>query len=312
MELDLACVDSFMVLVDERHLGHAARRQNLTTSALSKRIRRLEQQVGVELVERGPVGVVAVTAAGMRFAQHAEALMASAHAAREAARSEPSPYSVRLGVPGMIGEYPQRFELEAAAGELRRLLPNVRLHCYGIPFDALASSLLDGLIDVLWTASEATDVRLESTPVGALWRAGIVSARHELAQATEVALADFLDYPMIYDPDLPSAWMAQWYFGDVRTRDEAALVAIAARNVACVLESVARGAGVAAAPARLATRLSPEFHAVTVQGSPPILYHAVRRRTDHREPVLALVQALAVLAGEPVAGVSTTTTGTAT
>jgi DNA-binding transcriptional LysR family regulator len=47
MDLDLSCVASFLVLLDERHYGRAAAKLNLTSSALSKRIQRLERQVGV-------------------------------------------------------------------------------------------------------------------------------------------------------------------------------------------------------------------------------------------------------------------------
>ena len=54
MDLDLTCVHSWLVLVQEQHFGRAAPRLNLTPSALTKRIQRLERQVGVPLVVRNP------------------------------------------------------------------------------------------------------------------------------------------------------------------------------------------------------------------------------------------------------------------
>ncbi|MEV6862112.1 LysR family transcriptional regulator, partial [Streptosporangium subroseum] len=74
MDLNLGLVADFLVLVQERHYGRAAVRLHLTSSALTKRIQRLEGQLGVVLVERGPAGVFAVTSAGRRFAIAAEPL----------------------------------------------------------------------------------------------------------------------------------------------------------------------------------------------------------------------------------------------
>ncbi|WP_424532783.1 LysR family transcriptional regulator [Sphaerisporangium viridialbum] len=90
MDLDLGLVADFLVLVEERHYGRAAVRLHLTSSALTKRIQRLEGQLGVALVERGPAGVLAVTSAGRRFAIAAEPLIAQANAARENVRATPA------------------------------------------------------------------------------------------------------------------------------------------------------------------------------------------------------------------------------
>lgn len=91
MDLDLACVSSFLVLIDEQHFARAAARLNLSPSALSKRLRRLEHQVGTELVDRGPSGMLALTPAGIRFAREAGPLLAQASAAQHAARDESLP-----------------------------------------------------------------------------------------------------------------------------------------------------------------------------------------------------------------------------
>lgn len=89
MNLDLGLVADFLVLVQERHYGRAAVRLHLTSSALTKRIQRLERQLGVALIERGPSGVLAVTSAGQRFELAAGPLIAQASAARDSARATP-------------------------------------------------------------------------------------------------------------------------------------------------------------------------------------------------------------------------------
>ena len=67
MDLDLGCVASFLVLLREGSYGRAAVAQHLSQSALTKRILRLEQQLGVPLVVRGSTGVAGTTPAGARF-----------------------------------------------------------------------------------------------------------------------------------------------------------------------------------------------------------------------------------------------------
>jgi DNA-binding transcriptional LysR family regulator len=84
MVLDLLLASSFVVLAEEKHFGHAAARLHLTKSALTKRVQRLERQVGAALLERGPSGVCQLTPAGRRFAAAAPALLAHAGAVQAA------------------------------------------------------------------------------------------------------------------------------------------------------------------------------------------------------------------------------------
>jgi hypothetical protein len=92
MDLDLMNVHSFVVLIEERHFGRAARRLYVTPSALTKRVQRLERQVGMLLVDRTSGGIAKITPAGERLAQHAPDLLAAAAAAIDAAK-QPLPGS---------------------------------------------------------------------------------------------------------------------------------------------------------------------------------------------------------------------------
>lgn len=88
MDLDLSCVASFLILVEEANYGRAAERLHVSASALTKRIQRLEHQIGVPLLVRDPSRVTGPTPAGARFAIEAGALMAAARSARAVARAE--------------------------------------------------------------------------------------------------------------------------------------------------------------------------------------------------------------------------------
>jgi|GEM_PF-3123641 len=61
-------VASFLMLIEEENFGRAAARLHITAPTMTKRIQRLEQQLGVNLLERSARGVLGVTGAGRRFA----------------------------------------------------------------------------------------------------------------------------------------------------------------------------------------------------------------------------------------------------
>jgi DNA-binding transcriptional LysR family regulator len=80
VDLDLSLVRSFVVTADQMHFGKAARELHITQQALSKRIRRLETDLGVPLFAR-TTRDVCLTPAGARFLPHALELLAAAEAA---------------------------------------------------------------------------------------------------------------------------------------------------------------------------------------------------------------------------------------
>lgn len=89
MDLDLSCVASFLILMEEQHFGRAATRLHMVPSTLTKRVQRLERQVGVPLIVRDATGVLGPTPAGRRLAAEGEALLAHACAVRASVRAEP-------------------------------------------------------------------------------------------------------------------------------------------------------------------------------------------------------------------------------
>lgn len=69
--MDIALLKTFLELHQTRHFGHAARRLFLTQSAVSARLRQLEDSLGVTLFTRDRNNVH-LTPAGLRFLKHAE------------------------------------------------------------------------------------------------------------------------------------------------------------------------------------------------------------------------------------------------
>jgi hypothetical protein len=85
IDLDLANVRAFVVAAHELHFGRAPGKLFLSQQGLSKRISRLEANLGVTLFVR-TAGSVSLTDAGRRFWPHAERLVELANAAAAAAQ----------------------------------------------------------------------------------------------------------------------------------------------------------------------------------------------------------------------------------
>jgi DNA-binding transcriptional LysR family regulator len=207
MELDLGLASSFLVLAQEGHYGRAAARLHLTSPALTKRIQRLERQLGVELLQRGPAGVLRVTAAGLRFAEAAGPLLAHAEAARQAARQGPSRYTVRIGFPAGPRPSLARMGLAKIAHDLHRSYPEAHFTCHDIPFPELDQCLDDKTVDVLWTSAPVPNATVDSHPLNVdTALIGVVGARHRWAEAGSVDVGVFCDEPMLFNPALSEEW----------------------------------------------------------------------------------------------------------
>jgi DNA-binding transcriptional LysR family regulator len=89
--MDIRELRSFLLLSEQLHFGRAAGLLHLSQPALTKQIRRLEEELGSSLFERGKHGT-SPTAFGIRFAQEARAVVDAfdrlVERGRKAARGE--------------------------------------------------------------------------------------------------------------------------------------------------------------------------------------------------------------------------------
>ena len=303
MQLDLDLTASFLVLAEEKHFGRAAARLHLSSPALTKRIQRLERQVGVVLVDRGPAGVLCVTDAGRRFAAAAGPLLAQAEAARAAALRRTGRDVVRIGVPAGTRELLSASGLGDAVRRTAHRWPDARFVCHEVPFGDLADCVTSGRVDLLWDASPDPDPRVESVRLAAGSPIiGVVSDTHPLAEAGEVEVEVFCEEPMLFNPALPAAWMEPYWLAGVRPRREARLVACEASDQLQVLRTAAAGSAVVAVPAVVRPALGRRLRALDLRGAPAVAFHLARRRADRRDAVLALVEAFRAVPDDAFTG----------
>lgn len=133
----------------ERHFGRAAESCFVSQPTLSVAVKKLEQELGVALFERGP-GEVSVTPVGQRIVEQAQRVLEDASRIRDLAATghDPLAGSLRLGAIHTIGPY----LLPRLVPILRRTVPAMQLYIQESFTHRLAESLKQGEVDVIVAA----------------------------------------------------------------------------------------------------------------------------------------------------------------
>lgn len=144
-DLKLKDLKYLVALADTRHFGQAAERCHVSQPTLSAQLRKLEEYLGVPLVERQPRRVM-LTPAGQEILARARAIAEAADEIVEIARAHRDPLSGRLRVAFLptIGPY----LLPVVAPRLRKALPRLDLMLYEYQTDTMLAKLRSGEIDM--------------------------------------------------------------------------------------------------------------------------------------------------------------------
>ena len=157
--MNLRDLKYLVALADLRHFGKAADACFVSQPTLSTQIRKLEEELGVTLVERAPRKVM-LTAAGQDVVQRARRIVAEIDEMKEAARRsrDPESGSLRLGVFPTLGPY----LLPHAVPRLRERFPGLELLLVEEKSDVLLQRLRDGKLDATLLALPLHDDQLHA------------------------------------------------------------------------------------------------------------------------------------------------------
>src|SRR5437660_5828945 len=149
-------------LAEHRHFGRAAEACSVTQPALSMQIKELEEELGIELVERRR-GEVALTDIGGEVARRAERVLASTRDLADFARHRGRLLTgqLQLGVIPSIAPY----VLPKILPVLQRRYPDLQVMLRETQTWALIEELTSGTLDVIMLALPADDAEIESVPL---------------------------------------------------------------------------------------------------------------------------------------------------
>ena len=146
----------------ERHFGRAAETCFVSQPTLSVAVKKLEEELGVPLFERGP-GEVTVTPAGQKIVEQAQRVLEEAARVKElaAAGRDPLAGPLRLGAIYTIGPY----LLPKLIPVLRRSAPSLQLLIQENFTHRLAEMLKSGEVDVILIALPFEEPGIETRAV---------------------------------------------------------------------------------------------------------------------------------------------------
>ena len=157
--MNLRALYYLVALADHRPFGRAAAACFVSQPTLSTQIRKLEEELGVSLVERNPRRVM-LTPAGHEATERARRIVAEVEQLKEAARRDQDPESgtVRLGIFPTLAPY----LLPHSVPAVRARFPRLELLLVEEKSDVLMARLREGRLDAAILALPVEDDQLHS------------------------------------------------------------------------------------------------------------------------------------------------------
>ncbi|MFS4106630.1 LysR family transcriptional regulator [Streptomyces sp. PD-S100-1] len=192
--MDLQVLRAFQAVAEGMTVTEAAARARITQPALSRALRRLEEEVGAELLQR--VGrLLRPTPAGRVFKEYVDAALDSYDRGRRAVAEvvDPEAGVVSLAFLHTLGTW----LVPKLVTGFRRTLPHVRFELHQHEENGLVQHLLDATADLVITSGDPGHplITWRRLLVEPLWLA--VPTGHRLAGRGRVRLAEVAEEPFI-------------------------------------------------------------------------------------------------------------------
>jgi DNA-binding transcriptional LysR family regulator/DNA-binding Xre family transcriptional regulator len=264
LDLDLRRLRYFVAVAQELHFGQAAERLSITQPVLSRQIRKLEQEVGVDLLTRSSRHVE-LTHAGRQLFEDAQALLAAANATgRRVRRAATGRAALTVGF--FVGD---------------PIIPLVRAfnathHDTDIDVERIywsdqPGALLDDHIDISFVHFPIDDDGLDLARLYSSPRLALLPGSHNLAGRSEIAIRELADDPVVLHGGASPIWDA-WHNVDPRPDGTRPRRGPTARNLEEKIEVVGTGRAISFIPASVtaAMHIPPEVTAIPVIDIPPV------------------------------------------
>ncbi len=160
--MNLRDLEYLVAVADHRHFGRAAEACYVSQPTLSTQLKKLETELGVELVERNR-GAILLTSAGDRIVERARAVLREADHIRAIARqaNDPEAGTLRMGLFPTLAPY----LLPHVVPQLHARFPRLELLLVEEKTEAMLHQLRAGDLDVAILAMPVPDERLHVEPL---------------------------------------------------------------------------------------------------------------------------------------------------
>jgi LysR family hca operon transcriptional activator len=280
--MELRHLRYFIAVAEEGSLKLAAeKRLHTAQPSLSRQIRDLECQVGVQLMSRSVRGIE-LTPAGRTFLEHARLALAQVEAAVEAARRVARPVKPIFALGFLVGHEVDC--LPCATSILQNELPNIELRVFSGFSTMLADDLQHGKLDVAFLRPEPNP-ELEYRLVAKEPLVAITPADHWLASQEAVDPRELVSETFIGISPVPR--MLRGVVNDYLRRSG---VVVEPRfeidNFAMAISLVVSERGVALLPSSIESFLPQDVVSRPLKGEQPTVDLVVGYRKANNSPIL--------------------------
>ncbi|GAB2965109.1 LysR substrate-binding domain-containing protein [Micromonospora polyrhachis] len=241
-DLDLRLVRYFTAVAEHLNFARAADVLRVAQPSLSRQIQRLENALGVRLLERTTQGS-RLTAAGAAFLPQAQKLLHGAQQAVLTARAAAPARTITIG-------YVDDLVITPAVRDLRYRHPDAHVRTRHLDSQQ-AGALLDRQVDALVTRTPLP-ILAGDVDVTVLYdepRVLLVPASHRLAGKESVTIDDIAGEPLVACAGMGTQWTTFWRLEPRPNGDPAPLGPTLVDTFEDKLEAIADGRAIALVPA---------------------------------------------------------------
>jgi DNA-binding transcriptional LysR family regulator len=286
VDIELTHMRSLVAVAEERHFGRAAKRLQVTQPALSRRIRKLEAELGTDLVERHR-RPIRLTAAGETFLEEAQVALyhaqRSVERVRSAARGELGQLSVGATVWGDTAIVP------SVLRAFRARAAKVRVDPVTLTPSEQVDALRKERLDVGFTAFTPwlTEGRaLNAEPLLEEPMVAIVADDHAFAEKPAVSLDELAREPFVALPQMTVPGLAYRQSAIFHERGLAPLSVQEVPDALAFFSLIAAGAGVGLHMASFSNLHRRGVAFVPLEGDPPTATLLMLHRADDQRELV--------------------------
>lgn len=197
--MELRQLRYFIEVAERQHVTEAAEYLNVAQSAVSYQITKLEDELGVKLLER--VGRnIKVTQIGNVFLQYAKSAIKTIEEAKEKVEEflDPQAGTIKIGYPTSLSRYWLPNVISAYKGDV----PNVNFHLRQGSYAYLIDAVKNGEIDLAFLGPvPMNDPDLEAKILFMENIVALLPNHHPLADRNSLALSDLRTDPFVLFPN---------------------------------------------------------------------------------------------------------------
>jgi DNA-binding transcriptional LysR family regulator len=286
--MELRQLRYFEAVVRHRHFTRAAEELHVAQSALSHQVRRLEDELGVELLHR-TTRSVEPTHAGELVARHARSILREAESLADEIKDLRGVVRGRLTVGALL--FGGELDIPALLGRFTARFPGVEVSLREGSVRRLSAGLRDGSIDMTFALEAEPPDEFERLPLSTERLALVLAPDHRLAGSEPLPVAELDGEPLIAFADGSSVRrLVDRAYADAGA---APRIALEGTDLALVRALVAQGIGLAILPRTFAELPGPP---ITLRPLEPELEMTVAlwwRRDRHLSPAARAFQEFA-------------------